>query len=88
MIYLMRGGYWPCVRTLRGGGPQNACTCVQRGGGGQKRPKNCVRTIWTAPNGYSAFKLPTQRAISIKMFVSIRVLTVPSLERAASCGHW
>ena len=31
------------------GGPQNACTCVQRGGRGQKRPKICVRTKWTAP---------------------------------------
>ena len=46
MIY--GGKYWPCVRTFRGG----LTKCVHmraEGGGGQKRPKNCVRTIWTAP---------------------------------------
>ena len=46
-----RGSGVACVRT-KGGGRQNACWGVQGVvvvGGGQKRPKNCVRTRWTAP---------------------------------------
>ena len=36
---------------LRGeGGSQMRAVCVHRGGGGQKRPKNCVRTISMPPN--------------------------------------
>ena len=53
MIY-WGGGIGLACALLEGGWP-NACTCVQRGGGGQKRPKNCVRTIWTAPNVGASF---------------------------------
>ena len=46
MIY--GGGIGLACALLEGG----SAKCVQKraeGGGGQKRPKNCVRTIWTAP---------------------------------------
>ena len=50
LLYTWSGGGIGLACALIEGGPQNACTCVQRGGGGQKRPKTCVRTKWTAPN--------------------------------------
>ena len=46
MIY--GGGIGLACALLEGG----SAKCVHmraEGGGGQKRPKNCVRTIWTAP---------------------------------------
>ena len=46
-----RGGR-PCVRTPAGS--QMCAICVHRGGGGQKRPKNCVYTFIMPPWEYSS----------------------------------
>ena len=44
------GGGGSALRAhLRGGGSQMRAICVHRGGGGQKRAKNCVRTYSMPP---------------------------------------
>ena len=50
MTYLMRGGYWPCVRTFRGGSTK----CVHmraEGGRGSKKAKKLRAHYMDGPIG-------------------------------------
>ena len=64
--------------TARGEGGQaiviNFIT-VQGGGGGQKRPKTCVRTMYTAPHG--SFNIPfEQMASTARKYLLVTLTTL------------